>query len=58
MQYLYNRRTGSKQMLEDGFFRNCKTLDLLLFPPSYILNALHSGDIIELHIRQSEKKQA
>lgn len=54
LQYLWNRFSHEKQRLEDGAFRNCRTLDLLLYPLAYLLNFLRLGDLIEVHLRAIE----
>jgi 2-polyprenyl-3-methyl-5-hydroxy-6-metoxy-1,4-benzoquinol methylase len=54
-QYIYNDKTGKKETLEGGRFRKSKLLDLMFFPPAYLLNILRSGDIIEIHLRKKKR---
>jgi SAM-dependent methyltransferase len=56
LQYLSNRFARNKQGLETGWWRNAKLLDLLLFPPAYLLNLLRLGDMIEVHVRVASGK--
>jgi|GEM_PF-2453585 len=52
MQYICNRLTGRKTVLEYGFFRNSVALDLLFFPLAYLLNIFKCGDMIEVYIKK------
>ncbi len=53
LQYLWNRCFGTRQRLEDGYFRNSRVLDLLLMPAAFLCNALGIGDMIEVHLERS-----
>lgn len=52
-QYRWNEK-HSKETLENGFFRNSKMLDFLFLLPSYFLNLIRFGDMIEVHLKHSK----